>query len=57
LDTDGDGKIKKEEFVVAAIGSEVLYNETVLKEGFGLIAGNPSAKYFTIEQLKLFVYE
>ena len=50
LDTDGDGMIKQEEFVVAAVGSDVLFNEAILKAGFRLIAENkPDAKYFTID--------
>jgi hypothetical protein len=40
LDTDGDGIINKEEFIVAAIGKEVLFSEAVLFAGFGLICNN-----------------
>lgn len=62
LDTDGDGIISLEEFVVAAIGKEVLFNENVLKGGFGLIcntanAGRKDLTYFTLDQLKAFARE
>jgi hypothetical protein len=55
LDTNGDNTINQEEFIVAAVGNDVLFNETVLTAGFKLISGN--AKYFTIDQLKTFVQE
>ena len=53
LDTDGDGKINQEEFVIAAIGKETLFNLTMLKAGFNLIAKHPD--YFTMDELKAFV--
>ena len=53
LDTDDDGKINQEEFVVAAIGKETLFNLTMLKAGFNLIAKHPD--YFTMDELKAFV--
>ena len=60
LDTDDDGTINKEEFIVAAIGKEVLFSETVLRAGFGLICntargGLKDATHFTIPQLQSFV--
>lgn len=55
LDTNGDGTINQEEFCVAAVGNDVLFNETVLRAGFKLICGDSS--YFTIDQLKTFVQE
>ena len=38
LDTDNDSKINQDEFVIAAIGKEALFNLTMLKAGFNIIA-------------------
>ena len=53
LDTDNDGKINQDEFVIAAIGMETLFNLNMLKAGFNSIARQPG--YFTMDDLKAFV--
>jgi hypothetical protein len=37
LDTDNDGTINMQEFIVAAVGKEVLFSENILRAGFNLI--------------------